>query len=124
MGLLLDTHVVLWWLADDPKLATAVKGRLNADPEVFVSAASVWEVAIKQALGRLVGDDDLAERVKESGFAALPVGADHAIAAAQLPMHHRDPFDRMLIGQAHCEGLTVMTRDRQFSTYAVPLEYV
>jgi PIN domain nuclease of toxin-antitoxin system len=124
MGLLLDTHVVLWWLNDDPTLDSAVKDRLDVDPEIFVSAATVWEVGIKQSLGKLSADRDLAARVRDSGFAALPIVADHAIAAARLPLHHRDPFDRMLIGQASHEGLTIMTRDRQFAAYGVAVEHV
>lgn len=124
MGLLLDTHVVLWWLEDDATLDSAVKDRLDVDSEVFVSSATVWEIGIKQALGKRTGDGDLAERVRDSGFASLPILADHAIAAAALPLHHRDPFDRMLIGQAACEGLTLMTRDRSFAAYGGSVEYV
>ncbi len=124
MGLLLDTHVVLWWLVDDATLDSAVKDRLDVDSEIFVSSATVWEVGIKQALGKLTGDGNLAERVRDSGFAALPILAEHAIAAAALPLHHRDPFDRMLIGQAGCEGLTLMARDSHFAAYGVPVEYV
>lgn len=124
MGLLLDTHIVLWWLADDATLDPAVKSRLDVEAEVFVSSATVWEVGIKQALGKLAGDQDLAERVRDSGFAILPITADDAIAAAKLPLHHRDPFDRMLIAQAAGERLTVMTRDRQFAAYGVPIEFV
>ena len=124
MGLLLDTHVVLWWLDDDPTLDSAVKDSLDVDSEVYVSAATVWEVGIKQALGKLTAEYDLAGRVRDSGFAALPIVADHAIRAASLAPHHRDPFDRMLIGQASYEGLTIMTRDRQFDAYHVPIEHV
>lgn len=124
MGLLLDTHVVLWWLVDDTTLDAGIKDRLDVDSEIFVSSATVWEIGIKQALGKLIGDSDLAKRVRDSGFAPLPIVADHAIAAAALPLHHRDPFDRMLIGQAACERLTLMTRDRRFAAYGVPLEYV
>ena len=94
MGLLLDTQVVLWWLNDDPTLNSAVKDPLDGHAEVFVSAASVWEVGIKQTLGKISGEDNLAERVKESGFALVPITAEHVIAAAALPLHHRDPFDR------------------------------
>jgi PIN domain nuclease of toxin-antitoxin system len=124
MGLLLDTHVLLWWLDDDVTLDSAVKDRLDVDPEIFVSVATVWEVGIKQALGKLSGNGDLAARVRDSGFASLAIVAEHAIAASALPLHHRDPFDRMLIGQASCEGLTIMTRDRHFDAYGVPIERV
>jgi PIN domain nuclease of toxin-antitoxin system len=124
MALLLDTHVVLWWLEDDDRLDSATKDRLDVDSEIFVSSATVWEVGIKQALGKLTGEGSLAEHVRDSGFAVLPISADHAIAASALPLHHRDPFDRMLIGQALVEGLTVMTRDRVFGAYDVRLESV
>ena len=124
MGLLLDTHVVLWWLADAKTLDSAVKDRLEVDSEIFLSSATVWEVGIKQALGKLTSDDKLAERVRDCGFSLLPITADHAIAAARLPLHHRDPFDRMLVGQALVEGLRLMTRDRAFAVYQVPIEYV
>lgn len=122
MALLLDTHVVLWWLQDDDTLDSATKERLDVDPEIFVSAATVWEVGIKQALGKLAGEGSLAEHIRDSGFAVLPISADHGIAASALPLHHRDPFDRMLIGQALVEGLTVMTRDRAFGAYDLPVE--
>jgi len=124
MALLLDTHVVLWWLEDDAKLDSATKDRLDVDSEVYVSSATVWEVGIKQTLGKLTGEGSLAEHVRDSGFAVLPISADHAIAASALPLHHRDPFDRMLIGQALVEGLTVVTRDRVFHAYDVPIESV
>jgi len=124
MALLLDTHVVLWWLEDDAKLDSATKGRLDVESEIFVSSASVWEVGVKQALGKLTSDGSLAEHVRDSGFAVLPISADHAIVASALPLHHRDPFDRILIGQALVDGLTVMTRDRVFDAYDVPVETV
>lgn len=124
MALLLDTHVVLWWLTDDDALDPAIKSRLDVDSEIFVSAATVWEVGVKQALGKLTGEGSLAEQVRDSGFSVLPISADHAIAASGLPLHHRDPFDRILIGQALVEGLTVMTRDRAFSAYGLPVDPV
>lgn len=124
MALLLDTHVVLWWLADDAELDAATKDRLDVEPEIFISSATVWEVGTKQALGKLAGESSLAEHVRDSGFAVLPISAHHAIAASGLPLHHRDPFDRMMIGQALVEGLTVMTRDRAFNAYGVPIATV
>jgi PIN domain nuclease of toxin-antitoxin system len=122
MPLLLDTHVVLWWLVDDPGLSEAIKDSLDHDPDVYVSTATVWEVAIKQALGKLVGPADLPEQVRDSGFRSLPIADEHAIVAARLPLHHRDPFDRMLIAQAVVEGLTLVTRDPEIQKYAVPLQ--
>jgi PIN domain nuclease of toxin-antitoxin system len=121
MSLLLDTHVVLWWLADDPTLSADIKARLDHEPDVYVSSATIWEVAIKQAIGKLKEPADLPERVRDSGFRPLPITADHAIAAARLPLIHRDPFDRMLIAQARCEDLTLVTRDPYAQRYEVSL---
>jgi PIN domain nuclease of toxin-antitoxin system len=84
MALLLDTHVVLWWLADDDRLDSAIKDRLDVEAEIFVSSASVWEVGINQALDKLTAEGNLAEHVRDSGFAMLPISADHAIAASAL----------------------------------------
>ena len=119
MSLLLDTHVVLWWLADDLSLSAEIKDRLDHEPDVYVSSATVWEVAIKQAIGKLKEPADLAERVRNSGFRDLPIGSEHAIAAGRLPMIHRDPIDRMLIAQARCEDLTLVTRDSRCQQYEV-----
>jgi PIN domain nuclease of toxin-antitoxin system len=117
--LLLDTHVVLWWLADDPALADNIKDRLDREPDVYVSAATIWEVAIKQAIGKLPEPAGLPERIRDSGFTPLPISAEHAIAAGRLPMVHRDPFDRMLVAQAQCEDLTLVTRDQNCRQYKV-----
>jgi PIN domain nuclease of toxin-antitoxin system len=119
LSLLLDTHVVLWWLADDPSLPDDVKARLDHDPAVYVSAATIWEIAIKQARGKLVEPDGLPERVLGAGFRELPILSGHAIAAARLPSIHRDPFGRMLVAQAQCEGLTLVTRDSHCQRYEV-----
>lgn len=119
MTLLLDTHVVLWWLTDDPTLSEQVKARLDDEPDVYVSTVTVWEVAIKQAAGKLGGPADLPERIRDSAFRGLPVVAEHAIAAGRLPMIHRDPFDRMLVAQANCEALTLVTRDAHIQKYDV-----
>ena len=121
MSLLLDTHVVLWWLADDPTLADDIKARLDHEPDVHISSANVWEVAIKQAQGKLREPADLPERVRDSGFRELAITSAHAIAAGRLPLIHRDPFDRMLVAQAQCEGLTLVTRDSRCKKYGVPV---
>jgi PIN domain nuclease of toxin-antitoxin system len=118
VSLLLDTHIVLWWLADDPTLAEDIKERLDREADVHVSSASVWEVAIKQALGKLE-PPDLPEQVRDSGFRLLNITADHGIAAGRLPMHHRDPFDRVLIAQAQLEGLTLVSRDSHVQKYDI-----
>lgn len=119
MSLLLDTHVVLWWLADAPELPDEIKGWLDREPDVHVSAVTIWEIAIKQALGKITAPADLPERVRDSGFRELPVGFDHAIAAGRLPLLHKDPFDRMLVAQARCEDLTLVTRDPLCRQYEV-----
>jgi len=119
MRLLADTHVVLWWLADDERLNDDLKSVLDSEPDVYVSAATVWEVAIKQAIGKLRAPVDLAERVSESGFRELPILARHAAAAGRLPPIHRDPFDRMLVAQARSEDLMLVTRDANIRRYDV-----
>ncbi len=121
MSLLLDTHVVLWWLTDDPTLSDDIKTKLDHDPDVRISAATISEVTIKQAIGKLVEPADLPERIRDSGFVELPITFEHAIAAGQLPLIHRDPFDRMLVAQARCEDLTLVTRDAHFQKYEVSI---
>jgi PIN domain nuclease of toxin-antitoxin system len=118
VSLLLDTHIVLWWLADDPTLADEMKDRLDREADVYVSSASVWEVAIKQAIGKLE-PPDLPEQMRTSGFLILDITAEHAMTAGRLPLHHRDPFDRMLVAQAQLEGLTLVTRDAHVQKYDV-----
>ena len=117
MRLLLDTHIVLWWLSDDPTLAAEIKDRLDHEPDVYVSAATIWEVAIKQSIGKLQKPDDLPERVRDSGFRHLDITAEHSITVGRLPLLHRDPFDRMLIAQAKAEHLTLVTRDAEIAQY-------
>jgi PIN domain nuclease of toxin-antitoxin system len=120
--LLLDTRVYLWWLADDASLSEEAR-RAIADPRsvVHVSAASLWEASIKEALGRLeLAGSDLAEEISANGFVELPVRAAHASAAGHLPPHHENPFDRMLVAQARLEGLTLVTVSKQLTSYDVP----
>ena len=121
MSLLLDTHVVLWWLADAPELPDEIKDRLDREPDVRVSAATIWEIAIKQSLGKITAPADLPERVRDAGFRELPVTYTHAMAAGRLPMIHRDPFDRMLVAQARCEDLTLVTADPHCQQYDVTI---
>lgn len=122
MNLLLDTHILLWWLGDDPDLPEGM-ARVIADPAstVVVSAASAWEIAIKKASGRLEAPDDLREVLEENAFGALSITVAHAREAGALPAHHADPFDRMLIAQARLEDLTIATVDRRFPSYDVRL---
>ena len=121
MSLLLDTHVVLWWLSGDPALPATVKDRIDDERDIFVSAATSWEIAIKQAAGQLRASVDLADAVAGSGFRPLPVRSEHAAAAGRLPLIHRDPFDRMLVAQARCERLTLVTHDPVLQQYDVEL---
>ena len=119
MRILLDTHVILWWLMDDDALSTDTKELIDTETDVYVSAASVWEIAIKQALGKVTVGSDLADVLDRSGLKELPIRSRHAVDAGSLPPLHRDPFDRMLVAQARCEDLTLLTRDPQLLRYDV-----
>ena len=121
MKVLIDSHCLLWWLADQPMSTAASTAIADPDNTVFVSAASIWELEIKAALGKLTIDADIVVEVEQAGFEWLPVTAAHARVAAHLPPNHRDPFDRMLIGQAQAEGCTLISRDAIFSDYSVAL---
>jgi PIN domain nuclease of toxin-antitoxin system len=121
VSLLLDTCVLLWWL-DASHLTDAVLERI-ADPGelVVVSAASIWEAAVKAALGKLETPEALGGAVVDEGFEPLPITFEHAERAGALPPHHRDPFDRMLVAQALTEGLTLVTHDPAFDAYGLDL---
>ncbi|WP_324275443.1 type II toxin-antitoxin system VapC family toxin [Blastococcus brunescens] len=119
MRLLLDTHALLWWLADDPQLDRSAAEAIAEADVVAVSAASAWEIAIKQAIGKLSGPDDLPGELVSNGFTELPVSVVHAVTAGALPPHHADPFDRMLIAQARIEALTLVTRDPRPVDYGI-----
>jgi len=118
MNVLLDTHTLLWWVAGETLREEATKVLANPDNLAFVSAASIWEISIKQTIGKLSVDADLDSVVVED-FEPLDIGFGHARLAGELPSHHRDPFDRLLIAQAMLENLTLLTRDRAFSDYEV-----
>ena len=119
MRLLLDTHILLWWLADDPRLPRAAETIIgDAANAVHVSAASFWEVAIKSALGRIDVDlDDVVAAIGATGFIELPITSRHSIECGRLPPHHRDPFDRMLVAQSRFEPLRLVTHDRALADY-------
>ncbi len=119
MTLLLDTHVVLWWLVDDGRLSPELGDRLDHGPDVHLSPVTVWEVGIKQAKGALAGPKDLQEKIQAAGFREVPVLSRHALRATRLPPVHRDPFDRMLVAQALCEGLTLVSADATVARYPV-----
>jgi PIN domain nuclease of toxin-antitoxin system len=120
MILLLDTHALLWWADASATLAETAR-RAIADPanDVLVSAASIWELSIKQDLGKLRFEVDLETEIERAGFSGLPVTVADAVAAGRLPRHHRDPFDRMVIAQATRLDAIVVTRDRAFASYDV-----
>lgn len=120
--LLVDTPALLWWLADAPPLSDRARAALG-DPanEALVSAASLWEIAIKRSLGKLTAPDDLPDHVEGAGFTWLAVAREHAWSVRDLPHHHRDPFDRLLVAQALSEQLPVVTNDEQFARYGVEL---
>jgi PIN domain nuclease of toxin-antitoxin system len=126
MRLLLDTHVLLWW-HDQPARLTETAYNVISDlgNDVFLSVVSGWEIQIKTQLGKLTLSKPLRVLLQEeeatNGFRGLPVTLEHVYALDRFPLHHRDPFDRLLIAQAHQEGLTLVTHDPKFSVYAVPL---
>jgi PIN domain nuclease of toxin-antitoxin system len=119
--LLLDTHIFLWWRGEPSRLSAEVQSRIAAADIVFVSAASAWEVAIKVSVGRLNLPGTVEDGVHASGFEKLLITFPHAEHAAKLPLHHRDPFDRMLVAQAQAEGLTLVTHDRLLEPYRVEI---
>lgn len=118
--LLVDTHVLLWWLTDSAALSPTAR-ELLADPanEPLVSTASVWEIAIKRSLGKLAAPEDLPDRIADEGFSWLAISAPHAWEVRALPAHHRDPFDRLLVAQALTERLPLITADPSFDAYGV-----
>ena len=120
MRLLLDTHVLIWWDSGSAMKPETIEAIQVAD-QVHVSTASAWEISIKAALGRLETDRRLDDVVGGSGFEELPIRFSHAAAVRHLPPHHRDPFDRMLVGQAQVEGLTIVTRDAALTRYEVEI---
>lgn len=118
---LADTHVLLWSVMDNPRLSRRHREILASDAIVHASAASLWEISIKQSRGRLDAPGDLASLLPRMRFLPLAITLEHAQAVAQLPFHHGDPFDRMLVAQAGIEGLTLMTVDERLAAYGVAL---
>lgn len=120
MRLLLDTHTFLSWVSDWDQIARPAREAI-ADPanEVFVSAVSGWEIGVKKAKGRLTAPGNLAAVIEDKQFQHMPLTFEHAERAAALPLHHRDPFDRILVAQAQVEGLTLVTRDARIPLYNV-----
>lgn len=122
MKLLLDTHVLLWALGNVGQLDASARAAISDGRNVvYVSAASVWEISIKRALGKLVAPADVENAVLKTGFKPLPITLAHAEHVATLPPHHADPFDRMLVAQAGLEGLTLATRDARLKAYDIAI---
>jgi PIN domain nuclease of toxin-antitoxin system len=125
MRLLLDTHVFIWSVMDSRQLKAATRGHLASAEVVYISAASIWEIAIKTRLGKMTGDvEAFAAAIDASGFRELPVTAQHAAAVAKLPLHHSDPFDRLLLAQAFLEPLRLVTADKALIVYGGAVELV
>lgn len=121
MRLLLDTHVVLWQLEGSRAVSPAAREAIEQASALLFSVVSFAEIGVKAAIGKLSVPPDLRERVLQSGVQVLPLDADHGLAVGALPMHHRDPFDRLLIAQARSAHLTIITADRRLAAYDVPL---
>ncbi len=119
--LLLDTHVFLWWQDESDLLWSRVAHQIATATRVYVSIATAWELAIKVGSGKLQLRESFADAVEENRFDLLPITLDHIGVVAEMPLHHRDPFDRMLIAQAIHERLTMVTHDRTFAAYTVPV---
>ncbi len=126
MKLLIDSHVWIWWMADLEALSKETRNILE-DPrnEIFVSTASSWEIAIKYSIGKIIlpssPEEFFLHGLAKCGFSTLKIDNLHALRVASLPLHHNDPFDRMLIAQAQVEKLPIITSDKKFSMYEVQL---
>ena len=122
MNLLLDTHVLLWWLDDHPLLSERARNAItDGESLVFLSAVVIWEIRIKEALGKIEVPTNFRDAIADQSFEMLDITVEHAHAVGDLPMHHRDPFDRMLVAQARVEGLTLLTHDIRLKEYKVLL---
>ena len=125
MRLLLDTHVFIWSVMDSRQLKAATRRYLASAEIVYVSAASIWEIAIKTRIGKMTGDvEAFAAAIDASGFQELPITARHAAAVAKLPLHHADLFDRLLIAQAFLEPLRLVTADKVLVAYGGAVEFI
>ena len=120
MKLLLDTHILIWWLSQDRRLSQLETDIItNPDNFIFISAASAWEIAVKRMIGKLEAPDDLPAALAANNFLELPITIEHSQRLYQLPLHHNDPFDRIMVAQAISEDLTFMTRDAKIALYEV-----
>lgn len=121
MNVLLDTHAVIWFLGGSPELRPEARTAIEAADRAYVSSATIWEMAVKVARGRLEAPPDFPDRLLDLGLLQLALEWEHARVAGGLPLHHRDPFDRMLVAQAIVERLTIVTRDDDIARYPVPV---
>jgi len=126
MKVLLDTHTFLWWITDDPKLSLRVRGIISdGENEIFISAATGWEIVIKSQIGRLKLPDEprrfILEQLRINGMKSLPIEMRHALHISTLPTYHQDPFDRILIAQAQMEDLPVLSADPEIAKYEVTI---
>ncbi len=120
MKLLLDTHILIWWLSEASRLSqTEIDLITDTDNFIFVSAATAWEIVVKKMIGKLEAPDDLPAALAINNFLELPITIEHSQKLYQLPLHHNDPFDRIMIAQAISEDLTFMTRDTKISLYDI-----
>jgi PIN domain nuclease of toxin-antitoxin system len=119
MRILLDTHIFCWWFYEPERLSQETLAIMHGAEQTFISSASIWEVAIKARLGKIKADPrELFDQIEVNGFLELPVSSRHAVLVAELPMHHADPFDRLLIAQAMSEPLHLLTADAQLRQYS------
>jgi PIN domain nuclease of toxin-antitoxin system len=120
MKLLLDTHILIWWLSEASRLSqTEIALITDSDNFIFVSAATAWEIAVKKMIGKLEAPDDLPAALAVNNFLELPITIEHSQKLYQLPLHHNDPFDRIMVAQAISEDLTFMTRDTKIALYDI-----
>ncbi len=122
MRYLVDTNIFIWWMEENKRLHKEQMNLLN-DPQnqIFLSVASIWEIVIKQAKGKLKTPRDIGGGIKRSKFTMLPIETSHVLGVGKLPLHHNDPFDRLLISQAKVEKLTLITSDQKFKKYQLSL---
>lgn len=119
MRLLLDTHILYWWFYEPDKLSSVALNSVKEADEVFYSSASLWEIAIKSRLGQIKADpEQMLHWIEQNDFIELPIFARHTLLVSSLPLHHSDPFDRILISQAMCEPLHLVTTDAQLKPYS------
>ena len=122
MRALLDTQVLLWWLFDDPRLNEKITATISdEDNDILISAVSAFEISTKKLIGKLDTPDDLEEQLETSAFIELPATIAHCFEVGKLPLHHKDPFDRLIVAQARCEDLTLITADRTLRSYDVQI---